>query len=113
MLDDLTERVRSLRTELLKAVDLNPGADSNRLQAAVALQRANRLPEAANQFEIVFAKSPTDERVCYALLQIYTRLKDENHLARYRELYNKIVKARNANSAITESTPGGASYPTR
>jgi len=109
---DQTDRERAA-AELLKAVELNPSADSNRIQAAVALQRLGRLREASEQFEILFAKTPTDEKVCYALLQLYTRLKDAPRAARYRKLYQKIVQAREARSAVTASESGGPSFPTR
>ena len=100
-------------SELLKAVELNPSADTNRVQAAVALERLGRLAEGARQFEVVYAKSPTDEKVCYSLLQIYTRLQDTPRIALYGRLYKRIVRAREAKSDITASVPGTPSYPTR
>ena len=99
--------------ELLKATEINPSADGNRVQAAVALERLGRQAEAARQFEVVFAKSPTDEKVCYSLLQIYTRLQDARRMALYGRLYKRIVRAREAKSEITASAPGTPSYPTR
>lgn len=98
-------------TELVRAVELNPNAAGNRLEAAAALQRVDKLPEAAAQYEAVFAHTPTDDKICYALLQIYTRLSDAPRIARYRELYRKITLAREAKQAVTAGAPGMPSKP--
>jgi tetratricopeptide (TPR) repeat protein len=98
--------------EFVRAIELNPDSGSARLLAAQALERLNRLPEAASHYEALFAKTPTDPKLCYSLLQIYTRLQDTPRAAHYRALYEKIVRAREATRSITSSEPGLPSYPT-
>lgn len=97
--------------ELLRALELNPQDRGVRLETALALERMNLLPEAASHYEAILAQTPTDPKVCYALVQLYTRLKDAPRAARYRAQYDKIVRAREASRAITANPPGEASYP--
>lgn len=92
--------------ESLRAVGLDPNSRGIREQAAMALQRVGRFQEAASHYEAIFEKAPTDEKTCYALLQLYTRLKDAPRAARYDSLYRRIVRAREASSAITANAPG-------
>lgn len=97
----------------MKAVEIDPRGDTNRRLAATALQRLDRFAEAAAQYEAVFAKSPTEEKICYQLLQLYTRMGDRTRAERYRKLYMKITRARDATSAITAPEPGRAAHPSR
>lgn len=106
---DLMNAAASFR----KALALQPGSDPIRTQLAQALDRLGLLKDAAAEYELVYSHSPTNERICFALIQIYARMGDRAKRARYQRSFDRITRARRSTAAINEGQPGTPTSPIR